>query len=238
MTNQSFPIHQPAASGILLVEDDLLVADAVAGGLTEEGMSVTVARDGLTGEELLARDEWKLVILDWWLPGRDGLGLLENLRRRGSAIPVLFLTARDAVADRVRVLNAGADDYLCKPFAFDELLARVRALVRRSVKSETIRLEFQDVSADLIARKAWRAGHALELGAKSHELLMYFLRHPGELLTRRQLTEDVWHEPYHPASRTIDVHLVELRRELEAYGPRLIHTCRGHGYRLAVHPSE
>src|SRR5262249_49021876 len=148
---------EPGRGPVLLVEDDRLVADAVALGLREEGIEVVVARDGGAGRRHLDRDQWGLVILDWWLPQEDGLSLLVRLRCRDATTPVLMLTAKDAVSDRVRGLQAGADDYLCKPFAFDELLARVQALLRRS--SGAARAGYKDVVLDLVRRKAWRASH-------------------------------------------------------------------------------
>jgi two-component system copper resistance phosphate regulon response regulator CusR len=220
-----------------VIEDDPMVADALATGLTEEGMRVTVARDGVTGGELLG-GAWGVVVLDWMLPGVDGFTLLSRFRARDAVTPVLLLTARDAVGDRVLGLRIGADDYLCKPFAFDELVARVGALLRRIAATKSGLIGYLDVTADLIARKAWRAGHELTLRGRAFDLLLYFLRHPNELHPRRRLFESVWREPYEPLARNLDVHLVELRRQLESYGPRVIHTVRGCGYRLSENPGE
>jgi DNA-binding response OmpR family regulator len=223
---------------VLLVEDDETVADAVAIGLTEEGMCVTVARDGLEGDARLESGGWGVVVLDWMLPGIDGFTLLNRFRTYDPVTPVLLLTARDAVGDRVLGLQAGADDYLCKPFAFNELVARVRALLRRTTVAETGRIAFLDVTADLIVRKAWRAGHELVLGGRAFDLLVHFLQHPDQLHPRRRLFESVWREPFDPRTRNLDVHLAELRRQLEAHGPRIIHTARGYGYRLSEYPGE
>jgi DNA-binding response OmpR family regulator len=143
---------------------------------------------------------------------------------------VLFLTARDAVSDRVQGLDSGADDYLCKPFAFEELLARIRALVRRREQGSGTVLSFRDVSIDLAAQRAERAGHPLDLTAKEQALLILFLRHPGVVLTRTRIYEHVWDERYDGVSNTLEVHIMELRRKLEARGPRLIQTYRGRGY--------
>jgi two-component system copper resistance phosphate regulon response regulator CusR len=149
---------------------------------------------------------------------------------------VLFLTARDAVSDRVRGLDGGADDYLCKPFAFDELLARARALVRRRRPVEVTTISYRDVQVDLVAQKAERAGHPLNLTAKELALLIFFLRHPDEVLSRTRIYGSVWGEDYDFISNTLDVHIKDLRRALETRGPRLVHTIRGRGYLLGDPP--
>jgi DNA-binding response OmpR family regulator len=156
--------------------------------------------------------------------------VLRSFRESGGAAPVLFLTARDAVADRVRGLDAGADDYLCKPFAFDELLARIRALVRRGERAPELTIAQGDVSIDLATHRARRAGHPLDLTAKELALLTFFLRHPGQVLSRTRIYDHVWDENYDGLSNTLEVHVMELRRKLEAYGRRVIHTLRGQGY--------
>ncbi len=176
--------------------------------------------------------EWDLVLLDWWLPKGDGLALLRRYRQAGGMAPVLFLTARDAVSDRVRGLDGGADDYLCKPFAFDELLARVRALLRRRERVGESVLKSGDVRIDLAAQKATRGGHTLDLTAKEFALLIFFLRHPGQVLSRTRIYDHVWDENYDGTSNTLEMHVMELRRKLEAHGPRIIQTLRGRGYRL------
>jgi DNA-binding response OmpR family regulator len=163
------------------------------------------------------------------LPGQDGLALLRRFRKADRLTPVLFLTARDAVSERVRGLDAGADDYLCKPFAFEELLARVRALLRRREGGDTV-LSSHGVRLDLATQRAQRDGRALELTTKEHALLLFFLRHPQEVLSRTRIYEQVWEERYDGVSNTLEVHVMELRRKLEANGPRLIHTLRGRGY--------
>ena len=225
------------AQRVLLVEDDLSLARSIAEGLSEEGFVVVHAPNGERGGEALRLGGWDLAILDWWLPGADGLELLEDHRRQGGATPVLFLTARDAVSDRVRGLDGGADDYLCKPFAFDELLARARALVRRGAAGGLATLAYRDVRLDLETRRAERAGHPLDLTAKEFALLAFFLRHPGEVLSRARIYGHVWGEEYDFVSNTLDVHVKELRRALEARGPRLIRTLRGRGYLLGDPPT-
>ncbi len=202
----------------------------------DEGFAVSHAPDGQTAWQAIQTDEWDLILLDWWLPGQDGLTILRSYRNRGGAAPVLFLTARDAVSDRVRGLDGGADDYLCKPFAFEELLARVRALIRRHRDDGNVVLIFNDVRVDLVAQRAERAGHALELTAKELGLLAFFLNHPGEILSRTRIYGQVWGEDYDFVSNTLDVHIKELRRKLETHGPRLIYTLRGRGYVLADAP--
>jgi two-component system, OmpR family, copper resistance phosphate regulon response regulator CusR len=177
----------------------------------------------------LSKHEWDVVLLDWWLPKTDGLSLLRRFRHANRSTPVLFLTARDAVPERVVGLNSGADDYLCKPFAFEELLARVRAMERRQERSPTS-LSWGDLTVDLTNRRAERAGHRIYLTAREESLLVFMMRHPGEVLTRRQLYEQVWDDRYDGLSNTLEVHVMELRKKLEAHGPRLIQTLRNRGY--------
>jgi two-component system copper resistance phosphate regulon response regulator CusR len=217
---------------VLVVEDEAAIADFLIRGLREEGYVVEHAADGGSAWQLLRSGEWDLIILDWWLPDQDGLSLLQRFRQIGRHTPVLFLTARDAVSDRVRGLDGGADDYLAKPFAFEELLARIRALVRRRESVEHMTIGYRDVQVDLAAQRAERAGHALPLTAKEYALLVFFMRHPGQILSRTRIYEHVWDERYDGLSNTLEVHVKELRRKLEVHGPRLIHTLRGRGYLL------
>jgi two-component system, OmpR family, copper resistance phosphate regulon response regulator CusR len=175
-------------------------------------------------------------MLDWWLPGEDGVSLLRRFRQINRQTPVLLLTARDAISDRVRGLDAGADDYLSKPFAFEELLARIRVLLRRRDAGEGTTLAYRDVRVDLATQRAERDGHALHLTAKEQALLVFFLRHAGQVLSRTRIYEHVWDERYDGLSNTLEVHVKELRRKLEAHGPRLIHTLRGRGYLLGDSP--
>jgi two-component system copper resistance phosphate regulon response regulator CusR len=216
----------------LIIEDERDFAEFIISGLTEEGFSVQHASDGDQGLEMLKGSPWDLVLLDWSLPGQDGLTLLRAFREFGGEAPVIFLTARDQVDDRVKGLDSGADDYLCKPFAFAELLARARALVRRRERPSGSTLSHGDVSIDLIAQRAQRAGRALDLTAKEQALLSFFLRHPGQILTRERIYEHVWDGDFDTTSNTLDVHLKELRRKLEVLGPRLLHNRRGQGYFL------
>jgi two-component system copper resistance phosphate regulon response regulator CusR len=223
---------------LLVIEDENEIADFLVRGLREEGFTVERAADGEEGWYHLKTGAWDAVLLDWWLPGMDGLSILRRFRQAGQTTPVLFLTARDAVSDRVRGLDAGADDYLCKPFAFEELLARIRVMVRHHDRAAGTRLGYQDVQLDLATHRAERAGHRLDLTAKEHALLLFFLRHPGEVLTRTRIYEHVWGESYDGLSNTLEVHVMDLRRKLEAHGPRLIHTLRNRGYRFGDEPDH
>jgi two-component system, OmpR family, copper resistance phosphate regulon response regulator CusR len=220
---------------VLVIEDENPIADFLLRGLREEGFTVERAADGDEGWHQLQSSSWDIVLLDWWLPRQDGLTLLTKFRQAGRDTPVLFLTARDAVSNRVRGLDAGADDYLCKPFAFAELLARIRVLTRRPQQASTL-LRHGDLSVDLASHRAQRGGKPLDLTAKEQSLLVFFLRHPGEVLSRSRIYEYVWEENYDGISNTLEVHVAELRRKLEAHGPRLISTLRGRGYLFGEQP--
>jgi two-component system copper resistance phosphate regulon response regulator CusR len=222
---------------ILVIEDEKGIADFLVRGLREEGFTVEHADNGEDGWHLLNTGNWDLVLLDWWLPGQNGLELVRRYRQAEHNTPVLFLTARDSVTDRVRGLDSGADDYLCKPFAFAELLARVRALTRRRERGTSTLVSCQDVRIDLATHRAERAGHRLELTVKEEGLLLFFLRHPGEVLSRTRIYEQVWDDRYDGLSNTLEVHVMELRRKLESHGRRLIHTLRGRGYVFGELPS-
>jgi two-component system copper resistance phosphate regulon response regulator CusR len=225
------------AGRVLVVEDDASLARSIVDGLSDEGFTVGHVADGNFASAELKEGEWDLVVLDWWLPGADGLAVLKRHRSEGGSTPVLFLTARDAVSDRVSGLDAGADDYLCKPFAFEELLARARALIRRGRPVEVMTLAYRDVRVDLAEQKAERAGYPLNLTAKEFALLVFFLRHPDEVLSRTRIYGNIWGQDYDFVSNTLDVHIKELRRTLEARGPRLIQTVRGRGYLLGDAPT-
>lgn len=215
---------------ILVVEDEANIADYLVRGLREEGFVVEHAGNGVDAWHALRAGSWDLVLLDWWLPGEDGLTLLQRFRQLDRSTPVLFLTARDQVQNRIRGLDSGADDYLSKPFDYGELLARVRALLRRHERSGGTTLSWGDVSVDLATQKVERAGHSLDLTAREQALLVYFVRNAGRVLSRTQIYGHVWDDRHDALSKTLEVHVVELRRKLEAYGPRLIHTLRKRGY--------
>lgn len=222
------------ASRLLIVEDDEKTVRALASGLTREGFAVSTARTGEEGFFLLNTESFDLVVLDWMLPGRDGVEILKTLRARGARMPVLLLTARDAVEDRVQGLESGADDYLVKPFAFPELLARIRSLLRR-VTAEPLRRTLADLVVDLETRRAWRAGRALELTPREFDLLAYLARQPNQVVTREMLAKDVWRETNRatPLDNVIDVHVAHLRRKVDEGHPvKLIQTVRGVGFVL------
>ncbi len=223
---------------ILIVEDEAAIADFLVRGLREEGYTVEHADDGRAAWSALRAGGWDLVLLDWWLPDEDGLSLLRRFRQTDRRTPVLFLTARDSVGDRVLGLDAGADDYLCKPFVFVELLARVRALGRRRETSLATTLDYHDVRVDMATQRVERASRVLDLTAKEYALLVFFLRHPGQVLSRTRIYEGVWDERYDGLSNTLEVHVKELRRKLETNGPRLIQTLRGRGYLLGDPPGS
>ena len=216
---------------VLVVEDEDEIADYLVRGLREEGYTVERAADGTEGWHYLKTRPWDVVLLDWWLPGSDGLTLLKKFRQADPHTPVIMLTAKDAVSDRVRGLDGGANDYLCKPFAFEELLARLRAAIRRPDQAAGSVLGLGDVRVDLATQRVERAGCQLDLTAREYALLVFFLRHPNEVLSRTRIYEGVWDERYDGLSNTLEVHVMELRRKLEAaHGSRVIHTLRNRGY--------
>jgi two-component system response regulator MprA len=228
----------PTSSGaesarVLIVEDDDAVAEAVARGLRMAGYTSSREPDGDRAVPAIKTGAFDAVILDVGLPGLDGLEVCRRVRTTGNHIPVLMLTARDAVADRVAGLDAGADDYLVKPFALDELLARMRALLRRSGSSPAKPLTFGDVTLDPSTVVALRGSRTMDLTRTEWNLLELFLRNPGRVLTRSIIFSSVWGYDFGSASRSLEVYVGYLRRKLEQGGePRLIHTVRGFGYRL------
>jgi two-component system copper resistance phosphate regulon response regulator CusR len=218
---------------ILLVEDEVRLAETVARGLREEGFIVEVSADGEDALHRLRADPFDLAILDIMLPKQDGWAVLELLRAEHRPVRVLLLTARQTVEDRVRGLEAGADDYLVKPFAFAELLARVRAVLRRPVAEEALRLRYADLELDCRARTARRAGRLLALSPKEFAVLAFLLRHPGEVISRTRLAEEVWDENFDSFSNVIDVTLSHLRAKVDrGFAQPLLHTVRGAGYVL------
>ena len=220
---------------ILVVEDELKVANALREGLQGEKFDVVVERTGEGAFFRVTTETFDAVLLDLTLPGRDGLEILTAMRDRGIKTPVLVLTARDTLQDRVLGLDSGADDYVIKPFAFAELIARIRALVRRGRAAESPRLAAADLDVNLITRKVTRGGQAIELTVREFELLEYLLRHQGQVVSRETLARDVWKETARttPLDNVIDVHIARLRRKVDTdENTKLIHTVRGVGFML------
>lgn len=222
---------------ILLIEDEAKTARAVQTGLRGEGFHAAIACSGEQGLVQLASEAFDLVVLDWMLPGGDGIEVLKRIRSKGNKTPVLLLTARDAVEDRVLGLNAGADDYLVKPFAFAELLARVRALLRRAGDVESLQRTIGDLVLDAETRRVQRNTKEIALTPREFDLLAYLLRHQGQIVTRQMLAKDVWRESHRvtPLDNVIDVHIAHLRRKIdEGHRNKLLHTVRGVGFVLRV----
>jgi DNA-binding response OmpR family regulator len=218
---------------ILVVEDEKKLAGFIRRALKEDGHAVDLCHDGREGRDMAAREDYDAVVLDLMLPGVGGLEVLQDLREQGRTMPVLVLTARDSVEDRVKGLDRGADDYLTKPFALDELRARLRALLRRGKEGGASTLRFSDVTMDLLERSVRRGPRAVVLTAREFALLEYFLRHPRRVLTRTSIAEHVWDYNFDWQSNVVDVFIAAVRRKLEEQGePRLIHTLRGVGYVL------
>jgi len=218
---------------VLLVEDDRKAARLLTRGLQEEGFVVDVASTGEEGEERATVNEYDVIVLDWLLPGKDGLAVCRTLRASGNSIPILMLTARDSVVDRVSGLRTGADDYLTKPFAFAELLARVRALLRRSRVAHPSVLRVADLTLDPATRRVARAGLSVTLTPREYAILEVLMRASGEVVSRTRLAERVWDEASDVLDNLVDAHVSHLRKKIDrGTGRPLLHTVRGVGYRL------
>ncbi len=217
---------------ILVVEDEQKVARFLKKGLEAEGYEVEIAADGKTGEKLARTEAYDVILLDVLLPKKDGYEILRDLRKDEIRTPILMLTARSATEDIVGGLDQGADDYLTKPFAFNELLARMRSLIRRgTVKTK---LKYTDLTLDTIAHKASRSGSAIELTAREYALIEYFLRNPGKLITRQELSKEIWGYSFDPGTNVVDVYVNHLRKKIDADFPvKLLQTERGKGYYLS-----
>jgi DNA-binding response OmpR family regulator len=218
---------------VLVVEDEQKVANALREGLEGERYEVVVERTGEGAFFRITTETFDIILLDLMLPGRDGLQILRAIRERGMKTPVLVLTARDTLQDRVTGLDSGADDYLVKPFAFAELIARIRALVRRGRAPDAPRHSLGDLQMDLVTRRVTRGGRPVELTVREFELLEFLLRHQGQVVSRETLARDVWKETARttPLDNVIDVHIARLRRKIDLDQPmKLIHTVRGVGF--------
>lgn len=218
---------------ILVVEDEKKVASFIKRGLEEENYEVETAGDGEEGLGMALERKYDMIILDWMLPKRDGMSLLKEMREKKIATPVLMLTAKDTVEDIVTGLETGSDDYLTKPFAFAELLARVKALIRRSEMDRGAELTFADLRIDPVTHKVWRADKEIDLTAKEYGLLEYFMRNPNQVLTRTMIADHVWDYTFDSFTNIIDVYVNYLRKKIDRDAPtKLIHTVRGIGYIL------
>lgn len=219
---------------ILLVEDEKKVANLIKKGFEEEGLSVDVAEDGNKALDFISSTDYDLIILDIMLPGKDGYEVLKEIKKRGIAKPIMMLTAKDTTQDKVMGLDAGADDYMTKPFAFEELLARVRALLRRGHAIEkALPIQIHDLVIDPVTRKVTRAGKEIELTSKEYGLLEYMARNKNRILTRTMIAENVWEYQFDSLTNIIDVYINYLRRKIDKdSSKKLIHTVRGVGYML------
>jgi DNA-binding response OmpR family regulator len=218
---------------ILVVEDEPAIADFLRRGLQAEGYAVDCAHDGVEGERRELSGEVDLVILDVMLPERDGMDVLDTIRARKPALPVIMLTARGEVEDKVSALDSGANDYVTKPFSFDELSARVRAHLRSPEQGRATELSVAGIRLDFLTRRVERGGMPITLSAREFELLAYFMRHPGQVLSKQQILSAVWGYDFDPGTNVVEVYVGYLRRKLAAYGgPAPIETLRSVGYRL------
>lgn len=218
---------------ILIVEDEKKVASFIKRGLEDDGFQVTLSYDGADGLKRASSGEFDLVILDCMLPKKDGLSVLHELRESGSQLPVLMLTAKSETSDVVSGLDAGADDYLAKPFAFAELQARVRALIRRSEQDRGAEIRFADLRLDPVNHKVWRGQAEIVLTAKEYNLLAYMVRNAGNVLSRANIADNCWEYPFETFTNIIDVYINYLRKKVDGKFPtKLIHTVRGQGYIL------
>jgi heavy metal response regulator len=216
---------------ILVVEDEKKVASFIKRGLEEESFSVDMAYDGEEGLSMAEATPYDLILMGLMLPKMDGLAVIKELRSKGNKAPVLCLTAKDTVEDIVSGLDSGSDDYLTKPFAFAELVARVRALLRRGVQDRGAEIRFADLRLDPVAHKVWRSNKEIELTAKEYALLEYFMRNPNQILTRTMIAEHVWDYTFDSFTNIIDVYVNYLRKKVDRdYDKKLIHTVRGIGY--------
>jgi len=218
---------------VLVVEDELKIAQFIKRGLKEEGYAADIASDGEQGDFFLSSNDYDLIILDLMLPKMDGLTLCRKLRKEGKHTPIIMLTAKDTVKDKVKGLDSGADDYLSKPFAFEELLARIRVLLRKKDSQVVTQLKVNDLNMDLLTQKVTRAGRAIELTVKEYALLEYLMRNAGNIITRTMISEHVWDINFDTMTNVIDVYINYLRNKIDSgFEDKMIHTVRGKGYLL------
>ncbi|MDD5289360.1 MAG: response regulator transcription factor [Dehalococcoidales bacterium] len=218
---------------VLVVEDERRLAGIIKRGLIEEGYAVDAVYDGEEAQYMAETTSYDLIVLDIMLPKKDGIAVCKDLRAKKINIPILMLTARDSVEDRVKGLDSGADDYMIKPFAFSELLARIRALLRRESLSKTPKIQVGDLVLDTLTREVWRGQRKIDLTTKEYSILEYFMSHPNMVITRTMIEENAWDYEYDSMSNIIDVYIRRLRRKVDEEGEdSLIQTVRGAGYRL------
>ena len=223
---------------LLIVDDELKTTEYLKKGLSEQGCTVDIAHDGLEGRHLALEHDYDVIVLDVMLPALDGFSLLREVRRMRQT-PVIMLTARDRVEDRVKGLQDGADDYLVKPFSFLELMARIQALARRGRTQEPLQLRIANLHVDLLARKAWRGGTRIDLTAKEFSLLAVLARRQGEILSKTAIAELVWDMNFDSNTNVVEVAIKRLRAKIDApFSPKLLHTIRGMGYVLEARPDE
>ncbi len=220
---------------ILIVEDEKKIAAFLKRGFKEEGYVVEVAEDGLKAQSLAEANEYDLIILDLMIPGQDGLAVCRNLREKGNAVPIIMLTAKDQLKNKVEGLDAGADDYVTKPFAFEELLARVRAVVRKAGSSRAALIKADNLEIDPVTHKVKRGGENLDLTSKDYALLEYLARNNGKVITRTMISEHVWDIDFDTGTNIIDVYINYLRKKIDSgHSKKLIQTMRGRGYRFGL----
>ena len=218
---------------VLIIEDEPGIVRMLERGLAAHGHRCVSAENGEEGMRLAEDETVELVLLDIMLPGLDGQEVLKRLRARRPGLPVIMLTARDELGDKVSALDSGADDYLTKPFAFEELIARIRALTRRTDQPQASKLEAGDLKMDLLSHRVWRGDRRVELSSREFDLLEYFMRHPGQVLSRQQILSAIWDYAFDPGSNVVDVYVRYLRRKVDRRGePSAIATVRGSGYRF------
>jgi DNA-binding response OmpR family regulator len=233
MVETSSALWENASMRVLLVEDQEKTASFIRKGLVAEGFAVDLAPDGETALALAVAANFDAIVLDIMLPGRDGLSVLRLLRERRVTTPVLLLSARGEVSERIEGLNAGADDYLPKPFVLAELIARVRALGRRGGETKPVLLQLGDLKLDTVTRQAWRGDQVIELSTREYRLLEHFLKAPGRICSRMELLESVWDYTFDPGTNVVDVYVGRLRDKIDdGHEPKLLQTIRGYGYVL------